>query len=140
MERFNELHKDIVERAMRLILEFGDGNHQLELAELIKTTRYRLMNFANTLLGLLPPAAGRPEVVERIRHQYAALFLQRTDGALQDIEIGFIGGQKVASTAKVEAAPKLSDALTLKPTFMGLSFDLQQGWKWVRNWWQRTRC
>jgi hypothetical protein len=34
---------------------------------------------------------------------------------------------------------KLADAVTLKPTFMGMSVDLKSVWTWASAWWKRKK-
>src|SRR5205823_1187469 len=76
---------------------------------------------------------------QRFRGQYTHVFRQRLDGALRDIQIGFIGGRKIATAAAVAvpatepATPTLSDVLSLKPALWGMSIDLLKAWKWLRE-------
>jgi hypothetical protein len=44
------------------------------------------------------------------------------------------GHVHVGTTAPAEPpTAKLSDAVILKPTFMGMGFDLQKGWNWLQD-------
>jgi hypothetical protein len=143
--QFNELHRNIIEQSMTLINEFAISSAQLSLAALAGAAHPRLDGFATMLLSALPPA-GFPQEAQRIRTQYAAVFRQRLEGALKDIQIGFIGGRKVTAVsaalppapavASAEQADKLMDALILRPTFMGVGVDLQKAWKWVGDKWR----
>jgi len=36
-------------------------------------------------------------------------------------------------------AAQLTDAVTLKPAFMGMSVDLLKAWNWVRDKWRTKR-
>lgn len=90
----DRLHVGIVERAMMLITEFVGRTGDLTPAELARAARSRLENFATMLLGAIPPA-GFPDQAQRVRAQHAAIFQQRLEGALRDIEIGFVGGRNV---------------------------------------------
>jgi hypothetical protein len=132
IESANQIHANILKRAMELTHEFSSGNSHLAKADLAKTTRQRFENFAAMLLSTVP-SAGRPEIAQQIRHRYAAVFQQRLDGALKDIEIGFIDGRRPGATHDPPAATKLSDAVILKPTFMGMGVDLQKAWQWLKS-------
>lgn len=134
----DKLHGDILERAMKLTHEFTSGSSQLSPTDLAETSRSRFESFATMLLSTVPPA-GSPQVAQRVRDQYAAVFQQRLDGALRDIEIGFVGGSRLTTTPDIRATTKLSDAVILKPTFMGMGLDLPKAWKWVREHLQRAR-
>jgi hypothetical protein len=95
--RFDQIHKDILERAMRLIGEFANRNAALSPAVLAGAARPRFHNFSTMLLGTVPPA-GFPAEAQRFRGQYKLVFQQRLDGALRDIEIGFIGGRNMSGS------------------------------------------
>jgi hypothetical protein len=137
--RFDEIHKDILQRAMQLIEDFCSRNSLLSPGGLAGAARDRLDGFGTFLLATVPPTSFTQDA-HRFRGQYTVVFRQRLDGALRDIEIGFIGGRKITT---VPAAPppasdatpptKLTDALTLRPTFMGMSVDVPKAWNWVRD-------
>ena len=95
--KFDEIHKDICARAMQLIHDFAARSTELTPAVLGGTARPRLDSFATFLLGTIPPTTFAQEA-QRFRHQYTQVFRQRLDGALRDIEIGFIGGRDVTAT------------------------------------------
>jgi hypothetical protein len=132
--RFDEIHKDILQRAMKLIEDFCSRNSQLSPGVLAGTARDRLGGFETFLLANVPPTHFTQDTL-RFRGQYTLVFRQRLDGALRDIQIGFIGGRKITTvpaappSASSEVTPptKLTDAVTLKPTFMGMSVDLPKG-------------
>jgi hypothetical protein len=134
--QFNEIHQDIIQRAMHLIEDFCSRNAELAPGILAGTARDRLNNFGTFLLTTVPRTSFTQEA-QRFRTQYTLVFQQRLDGALRDIQIGFIGGRKITTVpaAPPEAAPsaKLTDAMILKPTFMGMGVDVPKAWNWVRN-------
>jgi hypothetical protein len=75
--------------------------------------------------------------------QYAQVFRQRLDRALRDIEIGFIGGHEIVKASgeppiviAAATTAKLTDAVILKPTFMGMGVDLPRAWNWIRGKWR----
>jgi hypothetical protein len=130
VKRADQIHADILKRAMELIVEFSRDSSPI--AGLGATTRQRFENFSTMLLGTVPPA-GLPEVAQQVRHQYAAVFQQRLDGALRDIEIGFIDGRRLNVTPDAGTTAKLGEALILRPTFMGMGIDVQKAWQWLRG-------
>lgn len=146
--QFNELHETIVEQSMILIHEFSIGSADLSLAALVQTARTRLDSFATMLMATVPPA-GFPQQAQQSRTQYTAVFRQRLEGALKDIQIGFIGGRRVtpafaapAATPGVvpaEQAGNLMNAVILKPTFMGVGIDLHKLWLWAESKWRAVR-
>jgi hypothetical protein len=138
--QFNEIHQDIIQRAMQLIEDFCSRNAELAPGILGGTARGRLDNFAAFLLATVPPTSFTQEA-QRFRGQYTLVFRQRLDGALRDIQIGFIGGRKITADAVPSPVPeaasaKLSDAVTLKPSLWGMSIDLLKAWSWVRDKWR----
>jgi hypothetical protein len=143
--RFDEIHRDILQRAMQLIEDFSSRNSQLSPGVLAGTARDRLDGFGTFLLATVPPTSFTQEG-QRFRGQYTHVFGQRLDGALQDIQIGFIGGRKITTASATQppasettTATKLADAVTLKPTFMGMGVDLLKAWNWVRDKWRAKR-
>ena len=144
ISKFNEIHQDIIQRAMQLIEDFSSRNPQLSPGVLAGTARDRLENFATFLLTSVPPTSFVQEA-QRFRAQYTLVFRQRLDGALRDIQIGFIGGRKITTADAVPspvgeaASAKLSDAVTLKPGLWGMSIDLLKAWNWVRDKWRAMR-
>jgi hypothetical protein len=142
--QFNEIHQDIIQRSMQLIEDFCSRNAELAPGILAGTARGRLDNFATFLLATVPPTSFTQEA-QRFRGQYTLVFRQRLDGALRDIQIGFIGGRRITTADAVPsrvpeaASAKLSDAVTLKPGLWGMSIDLLKAWNWVRDKW-RVMC
>jgi hypothetical protein len=89
----NTIHNDAIAAAMPIVRDFAERMN-VPVTEITPLARAHLENLGNSVLGELPPA-GFPTEHQRIRRQYAQVFQQRLDGALRDIEIGFIGGRSM---------------------------------------------
>jgi hypothetical protein len=134
IKRADQIHADTLKCAMDLIVEFSRDSSPI--AGLGTTTRQRFESFSVMLVGTVPPA-GRPDVAQQIRHQYAAVFQQRLEGALRDIEIGFVDGRRLQHVIPDAGAPAtLGDVVILRPTFMGMGIDLQKAWEWLKGFFQ----
>jgi hypothetical protein len=139
---FEKIYCKAVEDTMQLIRDFVERT-SLTATELGDIARMELGSFADRLLGQLPDG-GFPQDAARIRGEYREKFRQLLEGALRDIQIGFIGGRKVTTaitaTPNVEATnATLSEAVILKPTLWGMGIDLPKVWKWVHYKWRNTR-
>jgi hypothetical protein len=97
--RLEEVYTSVLDRAMTMIDEFVRRNSELSPAELARTTRPRFEELATTLLGMIP--ADVPEEQQETRVLYSGTFRRRLDGALRDIEIGFIGGRNVVTKGPI---------------------------------------
>jgi hypothetical protein len=71
-------------------------------AEIVGWARPHLENLGNSLLGVVPPN-DLPQDHQRLTHQYRAVFQQRLDGVLRDVEIGFVKGAGFAVRKKWRA-------------------------------------
>jgi hypothetical protein len=130
----NEIHAESIEQAMQVLRDFVE-RMQIAPTQITSWARPHLENLGNTVLGQLPPA-GFPAEQQRVRAQYALVFQQRLDGALRDIEIGFIGGASVTvpeSMRPAPSAPSPKELLSLKPALWGFSIDLKELWRRFRN-------
>jgi hypothetical protein len=60
---------------------------------------------------------------------------QRIDGALRDVEIGFVRGAGFSDRQpkSASAAPQRKEIMSLKPTIYGLGIDLKELWRWLRR-------
>jgi hypothetical protein len=89
-------------------------------AEITGWARPHLENLGNTLLGSIPPN-GFPHDHQRIVGQYRAVFKQRLEGVLRDVEIGFLKGAGFARAEQVESKEDWITAAEavrlLKPVF-----------------------
>src|SRR5258708_38419701 len=79
------IHRHAMEQARPILLDFIE-RMQLAPAEITGSARPHLENLGNTVLGGIPPS-GLPADQQRIRAQYQAVFQQRLDGVLRDVEI-----------------------------------------------------
>jgi hypothetical protein len=111
--------------------------------EITGWARPHLENLSTVVLVGIPPNGFRQDH-QRVTAQYQAVFRQRVEGVLREIEIGYVRGAGFvpdkadeAVQQQVEAtSPKLSDAIIAKPTFMGMGIDLAKVWQWLSR---RTR-
>jgi hypothetical protein len=95
-DRFDELHAEATETVMHLIRAFV-RRRQLTPTELAAAARPELENLAAELVARIPSlGAGNQQATQQTQAKFTRTFQQRTDAALRDIEIGFIGGRDVA--------------------------------------------
>ena len=78
------------------------GRMQLPPIEITAWARPHLENLGNSLLGVVPPN-GFPDDYERIRNRYTAVFTQRLNGVLRNVEIGFTKGAGFARAEQMES-------------------------------------
>jgi hypothetical protein len=97
----DQVHDAAVKQAMPILLDFIE-RMQLPPAEITEWARPHLENLGNSLLGLIPPN-NFPADHKRIVAQYRAVFQQRLDGVLRDVEIGFVKGEGFARADQVES-------------------------------------
>jgi hypothetical protein len=95
------LHQEAMRQAAPILLDFI-GRMQIAPVEITAWARPHLENLGNSLLGAVPPS-GLPADYQRIRSQYSAVFQQRLDGVLRDIEIGFVKGAGFARAENVDS-------------------------------------
>ncbi len=97
-DRFEEVHAEVTEAVMHLIRHFA-GRSQLTPSELGAMARGQLENFAAELAAHIPSFRGPTQnATQQVRVKSEHAFRERTDSALRDIEIGFIGGRDVAGS------------------------------------------
>jgi len=94
-------HQEAMTQAAPMLLAFIE-RMQREPAMIIEWARPHLENLGNALLGCVPPN-GFPADHQRIRHQYQAVFQQRLNGVLRDVEIGFTKGAGFARAGQVKS-------------------------------------
>jgi hypothetical protein len=98
-QHFDELHAAAIDKAMRLINGFAIRG--LKPIELGNSARPILETFSEELVArMVFPGNAALNSVEQVRNGYRGKFKTRLDGALRDIEIGFIGGQSMAVPIK----------------------------------------
>ncbi|MGA8613828.1 MAG: hypothetical protein WB760_19570 [Xanthobacteraceae bacterium] len=134
----DKIHAAIINEAKQTLIGFIQ--HMRKPAkEITAWARPHLENLSNVVLGGIPPN-GFPQDHQRIIAQYQAVFRQRVDGALREIEIGYLRGTGFIPLENANAAvpqqaesmpPKLSDAIIAKPAFMGMGIDLSKFWQWL---------
>jgi hypothetical protein len=98
--RFDELHAEMTEAVMHLIRDFV-GRTQLMPKELGAAALVSLENFAAELVAGIPQlGVSLQQATEQTREKYRRTFQQRIDEAIQDVEIGFVGGRNMAVPVK----------------------------------------
>jgi hypothetical protein len=83
----DQIHDAAMKDAIPLLLSFIK-RLQVPPAEVTSWARPNLENLGNSLLGVIPPN-GFPADHQRVVAQYRAVFQQRLDDVLRDVEIGF---------------------------------------------------
>ena len=96
--RIDELHAEAIEQAMFVVRDFIDRMAKPS-SQVGPWARPHLERLGIELLTVIP-AANFPQHQQRMRQQYAQVFQQRLDGALRDIQIGFIGGRGITTESK----------------------------------------
>jgi nucleoside phosphorylase len=84
------IHLEAMNEARSVLFDFIQ-RMQLDPAKVTSWARPHLENLGNSLLGCLP-SNDFPLDHQRIRAQYQAVFQQRLNGTLRDVEIGFVKG------------------------------------------------
>lgn len=140
LRRLDEIHAQTVTSSMELAGEFSSPGSNLSLADLAKIVRGRFENFECLLLGLAP-AVGNPALTEHYRQRYACIFKQRLDGALRDIEIGFIEGRRMSSTGEdtTKAPPESGVTVHVRVPFFGVEIDPLKFRQWWAGYWMRLK-
>ena len=95
----DDLHKDAMTQATAILLDFIERMERPP-TDIVDWARPHLENLSNSLLGVVPPN-NFPQDHQRLTHQYRAVFQQRVNGVLRDVEIGYIKGQGFAGMAKM---------------------------------------
>jgi hypothetical protein len=116
----DQIHDASMKQATPILLDFIE-RMRLPPAEITEWARPHLENLGNSLLGIIPPN-NFPADHQRIVAQYRALFQQRLDGVLRDVEIGFEKGAGFARAEQVESKEEwisAAAALTLLKPVLG---------------------
>jgi hypothetical protein len=101
MKAADDVHKPAMEQAHAILLDFIERMERPP-AEVIVWARPHLENLNNSVLGVVPPN-GFPQDHQRLTHQYRAVFQQRLDIMLRDVEIGRTKGSGFARAEKMES-------------------------------------
>jgi hypothetical protein len=142
--QFNEIHQDILQRAMQLIEDFCSRN--AELAPRILAGTHEVALTISRHFCLRPC---RRQVSRRRRNDFV-------DSTHSFFDSGWTGRCRISRLDLSDAARsrqprpqppiseaptaiKLTDAVTLKPTFMGVGVDLRKAWNWFRDKWRAKR-
>jgi hypothetical protein len=130
VECIDTVHEEALAEAMNRLYEFGEPL-QVSASELVIWARPHLNKLMNILLGTIEEGAPqllKPEyqLSQRVT-QYHAVFVQRTEAALRDYEVGFIAGKNVRPNSS--STPK--EVFFLKPSFQGIGMDLKEVWRWI---------
>ncbi|MGP7984946.1 5'-methylthioadenosine/S-adenosylhomocysteine nucleosidase family protein [Rhodoblastus sp.] len=97
----DDLHKEAMTQATAILLDYIE-RMQRPPAEIVGWARPHLENLGNSLLGVVPPN-NFPQDHQRLVRQYSAVFGQRLDGILRDVEIGFVKGAGFARAEQMES-------------------------------------
>jgi hypothetical protein len=95
----DRLHEEAVGQAMHLVSEFLRRMPTSSPSLAASWARPHLQNLANMLLAEIPPADFMDNQ-RRAQGQYSIVFEQRLNGALRDIEIGFIEGRSIMTSSQ----------------------------------------
>jgi hypothetical protein len=123
------IHKGSLAQAMLAVRDFAE-RMQVPPKQIIPWARPHLENLGNRLLAQIP-SAGFPAEQHRITTQYRLVFQQRLDGALRDIEIGFVEGRSLTPTDSDRPAPASSPSPPKE--LVGVSIDLKGLWRRFRK-------
>ncbi len=97
----DDLHREAMTQALTILLDYI-GRMPSPPAEIVGWARPHLENLGNSLLGVVPPN-NFPQDHQRLVQQYRAVFGQRLDGMLRDVEIGFVRGAGFARAEQMES-------------------------------------
>lgn len=143
----DKIHSNAMAEAMEVLRNFGSRMAE-PMSTLTSWARPHIENLGTAILSEIP-AAGFPAQQQQLRRQYEAVFRQRQEGALRDIEIGFIGGRSVQMENETSQARalRLLKAIydhTLKgadpvfvdelaPSLSMTNEQAQAGWHYLRD-------
>lgn len=99
--RFDELHAEAVESAMRLIGDFV-ARTRISPKEFGASAGPILETISAELVAQIPFLGHESlnRATNQVRARYQGKFKERLEGALRDIEIGFVGGQNMVAPMK----------------------------------------
>ena len=108
----DKVHKASMERAKKILIDFIE-RMQLPATQIAAWARPHLENLSNSVIGVVPPN-GFPNDHQRGVHQYLAVFKQRVDLVLRDVEIGYSWGEGFAARIAMPKEEWISAAETLR--------------------------
>ncbi|NTG41674.1 hypothetical protein [Rhizobium rhizogenes] len=97
----DDIHKAAMSQAAKILLDFIQRMKRRP-AEITGWALPHLENLGESLLGVIKPN-GFPDDRQRFVGQYRAVFKQRLDGLLRDVEIGHVDGAGFARADEMES-------------------------------------
>ncbi|WP_315762029.1 hypothetical protein [Bradyrhizobium sp. SZCCHNS2005] len=97
----DDIHKEAAEQANAMLLDFIE-RMQCPPSQVIEWARPHLENMSNSILGAISPD-NFPADHQRLTNQYWAVFQQRMDILLRNVEIGHQNGTGFARAEKMES-------------------------------------
>jgi hypothetical protein len=107
-EAADKIHADSMKQARQVLLDFIE-RIQAPATQITGWARPHLDNLSNSVLGAIPPF-GFPADHQRVTKQYKAIFQQRVDGTLRNVEIGYIRGAGFSARATMPEEEWISAA------------------------------
>lgn len=95
----DKIHIATIKEVLPMLRDFVE-RMAIEPTIIVEWARPHLQNLNNSLLGVIKPN-GFPADRERLVRQYGAVFQQRTEGLLRDLEIGYVRGAGFSARAKM---------------------------------------
>jgi hypothetical protein len=96
----DDVHRAAIEQAHAILLDYIERMERAP-TEIVGWARPHLENLNNSVLAVVPPN-GFPQDHQRLTHQYRAVFQQRLDIMLRNVEIGHQKGAGFTRAEKVE--------------------------------------
>ncbi len=93
----DKIHAATMKRAGQTLRDFIE-RMEIPATEIAAWSRPHLENLSNSVLAVIPPN-GFPTDHQRITNQYQAIFQQRVDSSLRDVEIGYVKGAGFSTRA-----------------------------------------
>ena len=110
----NKVHEASLIRAKQTLIDFVQRMDK-PATEITAWARPHLENLSNAVLGVVPPN-GFPDDHQPIIRRYQAAFQRRIDGALREVEIGYVKGTGFSgdvAMSEIEEWINARDALSL---------------------------
>ena len=109
----NKVHEASLIRAKQTLIDFVQRMDK-PATEITAWARPHLENLSNAVLGVVPPN-GFPDDHQPIIRRYQAAFQRRIDGALREVEIGYVKGTGISgdvAMSEIEEWINARDALS----------------------------
>jgi nucleoside phosphorylase len=116
----DKAHSASIDSAKKILVDFI-VKLQIPAIQVITWARPHLENLSNSILGVIPPN-GLPNDHNRATQQYSAIFKQRIELALREVEIGYVKGvgflqsneQRILEASKVKRSAVILTALHIE--------------------------